>query len=134
MAESVIELYDNFNTKGCRKDLIFGDFNNQPIPSTCFDITNDYDKKGNQFDAALVYKEGVEDEAVPNDENNNIGSLASNIDPPQTKMWNLKKWTEWSMKMKKGKLKEQTMKIKEWTQTTKEWTTKSYLLSKNGTY
>ena len=34
MTEDVIERYDTFNTKGCPEDLIFGDFNDQPIPST----------------------------------------------------------------------------------------------------
>ena len=32
MTEDVIELYENFNTKGCPEDLIFGDFNNQTTP------------------------------------------------------------------------------------------------------
>ena len=34
MSEDVIELYYMFNTKGCPEDLIFRDFNDQPIPST----------------------------------------------------------------------------------------------------
>ena len=50
---------------------------------------------------------------------------------PQTILWNLKEWTEWAMKLKKGQLKEWTLKLKEWTQTMKEWTTKSELLKKS---
>ena len=34
MTEDVIDQYETFNTKGCPEDLIFGDFNDQPIPST----------------------------------------------------------------------------------------------------
>ena len=53
MTEDVIEQYDMFNTKGCPEDLIFGDFNDQPIPSTYSDLINYYDNDGNQIDAAL---------------------------------------------------------------------------------
>ena len=31
--EDVISRYDTFNTKGCPDELIFGNFNDQPIPS-----------------------------------------------------------------------------------------------------
>ena len=55
MTEDAIERYDTFNTKGCPEDLIFGDFNDQPIPSTYSDLTNDYDNYGTQIDAALTY-------------------------------------------------------------------------------
>ena len=48
------------------EDLIFGDFNDQPIPSTYSDLTNDYDYNGNQIDAPLTDNEGVEDAVVPN--------------------------------------------------------------------
>ena len=41
--EDVIERYSNFNTKGFPEGLIFGYFNNQPIPSTYSDPTNDYE-------------------------------------------------------------------------------------------
>ena len=34
MTEDAIELYDTLNTKGCLEDLIFCDFNDQPISST----------------------------------------------------------------------------------------------------
>ena len=53
MTEDVIERYDTFNTKGCPEELIFGDFNDQPIPYTYSDLTNDYDNDGNQTDTAL---------------------------------------------------------------------------------
>ena len=82
MTEDAIERYDTFNTKGCPEDLIFCDFNDQPIPSTYSDITNDYDDDVTQIDAALTDNEGVEDAVVPNDENNDEDSLASDIDPP----------------------------------------------------
>ena len=93
MTENVIERYDTFNTKVCPKCLIFGDFNDQPIPSTYSDLTNDYDGDGTQIDAALRDNKGVEDAVVPNDENNDEGSLVSDIDPPQTIFWKLKECT-----------------------------------------
>ena len=61
MTDDFIEQYDTFNTKGCPEDLIFGEFNDQPIPYTYFDITNDYDNNGTQINAALTENEGVED-------------------------------------------------------------------------
>ena len=67
MAEDVIEEYNTFNTKGCQEDLIFGDFNDQPIPSTYTDLTNGYDDDGTQIYASLMDNEGVEDAVVPND-------------------------------------------------------------------
>ena len=76
MTEDVIKQYDIFNTKGFPDDLIFGDFNDQPIRSTYYDLTDDYDDTGNQIDNALIDNEGVEDPAVPNDENNDKESLA----------------------------------------------------------
>ena len=54
MTEGVIERYNTFNTKGCPEDLIFGDFNYQPIPSTYSDLKNYYDDDGTQIDAALT--------------------------------------------------------------------------------
>ena len=132
MTEYVTEQYDTFNTKGCPEDLIFGGFNDQHIPSTYYDLTNDYDDNGTQIDASLTDNKVVEDAVVPNDENNNDNSIASEIDPPQTIFRKLKEWTEWAMKLKKGKLKEWTLKLKEWTQTMKEWTKKSYLLREKG--
>ena len=82
MTEDDIEQYDAFNTKGCPEDLIFGDFNDQPIPSTYYDLTNDYDNDGTQIDAYLTDNKGVEDAVVPNDEKKDEDSLASDIDPP----------------------------------------------------
>ena len=82
MTEDVIERYGTFNTKGCPEDLIFGDFNDQPIPSIYSDLTNDYGDNLTQIDAALTDNEGVEDAVVPNDENKYEDSLASDIDLP----------------------------------------------------
>ena len=67
MTEDVIERYNTFNTKGCPGDLIFGDFNDQPIPSTYSDITNDYYNYGTQIDTSLTDNEEVEDSVIPND-------------------------------------------------------------------
>ena len=83
MTEYVIERYNTFNIKGCPEDLIFGDFNDQPIPSTYSDLTNYYDDDGTKIDAALTDNKGVEDAVVPNDENNDEDSLAPDIEPPQ---------------------------------------------------
>ena len=82
MTEDFIERYYTFNIKGYPEDLIFGGFNDQPIPSTYYDLTNDYDDYGTQIDAALTDNEVVENEVVPNDENNNYDSLTSDIEPP----------------------------------------------------
>ena len=82
MTEDFIEWYDTFNTKGCPEDLIFGDFNDQTIPPTYSDLTYDYENYGTQIDAALTYNEWMEDAVLPNDENNNDNSLASDIDLP----------------------------------------------------
>ena len=67
MTEDAIERYGTFNTKGCPKDLIFVDFSDQPIPSTYFDITNDYDNDGTQIGSALTDNGGLEYAVVPND-------------------------------------------------------------------
>ena len=81
MTEYINEQYDTFNTKGCLEDLIFCDFNDKPILSTYSDLTNDYDNYGTQIDAALTDNKGVEDAVVPNYENSDDDSLASDIDP-----------------------------------------------------
>ena len=47
-----------------------GSPNDQPIPSTYSDLTNDYDDDGTQINASLTDNEGVEDAVVPNYENN----------------------------------------------------------------
>ena len=54
MTDYFIERYATFNTKGCPEDLIFLNFNDQPIPSTYYDITNDYDDEGTQINAVLT--------------------------------------------------------------------------------
>ena len=54
MPGDVIELYDTFNTKGCPEDLIFGDFNDQPIPSTYYELINNYDDNGIKMDDSLM--------------------------------------------------------------------------------
>ena len=43
----MIELYDTFNTKGCPDELIFGDFNDQPISSDYYNFLNDDNDDGN---------------------------------------------------------------------------------------
>ena len=89
ITEDVIEQYDTFKTKDCPEDPIFGDFNDQPTPSTYYDLTNDYDDDVTQIVAALTNNEGVEYSVVKNDENNNDDSIASEINPP-TIFWKLK--------------------------------------------
>ena len=59
MNEYVIERYNNFSTKGCPEDPIFGDFNKQPTPSTYSDLINNYDDNGTPIDAYISEKEGV---------------------------------------------------------------------------
>ena len=70
MTEDVVERHDRVNAKICPEDHIFGDFNDQPIPSTYSDLTNDYDDDGTQINAALTDNKVVEYAVVPNDENN----------------------------------------------------------------
>ena len=82
MTEDAIEQYDTFNTKDCLEDLILGNFNDQPIPSTYYDLKNDYDDDGAQINAALTDNKGVDDSVVPKNENNDDDSLTSDIDPP----------------------------------------------------
>ena len=72
MTEDVIKRYVTFNTKGCPEDLIFGDFNDQPIPSTYSDLTNDYDDDVTKIDSYLMENKGVEDAVIPNNENLSI--------------------------------------------------------------
>ena len=59
--------------KGCPEDLFFGDFNDQPIPSTY----SNYDDYGTQIDSSLTDNKGLEDAVVPNHDNNDYDSLAS---------------------------------------------------------
>ena len=50
----MIEYYDTFNTKVCPYKLIFGDFNDQPIPSNYYDFLNDEDDDGNNIPVTTV--------------------------------------------------------------------------------
>ena len=64
MTEGVIELYDTFNTKLCPDELIFGGFNEQPIPSDYYNFLNDDNDNGNNIpknpiDYTLSDNEGV---------------------------------------------------------------------------
>ena len=112
-----------FKKKVCPEDLIFGDLNDQLIPSTYSDLTNDYDIYGTQIDADLTYNEGLEDSVVPNDKKNDEEILDSDIDPPKNIME-----TEGVDRMgnetKERKIEGVGLKLKEWTQTMKEWKTK----------
>ena len=69
MTEDVIKRYVTFNTKGCPEDLIFGDFNDQLIPSIYSDLTNDYDDDGTKIYASLMDSKGLGDAVVPNNKN-----------------------------------------------------------------
>ena len=69
---------------------------------------------------------------MPNDEKTMTTALIQILIPPKKMFWKLKEWTEWEIKLKKGKLKEWTLNLKEWTHTMKEWTKKSYLLREKG--
>ena len=94
MNEGVADVYDTFNTKGCPDKLVFGNFNDQPIPLNYYNFLNydDYDGNnitGTPVDGVLIYNKGVEDSVIPNDEYNeneiimDYGySPASSIDTP----------------------------------------------------
>ena len=98
MAEGVIELYENFNTKAYPDEIIFGYFNDQPIPSNYYNFLNDDDDDGNNIPGTPVYdalpdNKGVEYSVVINDEYINYeiivyddDSLASDIDPLQNEI------------------------------------------------
>ena len=53
MTEDAIEYYDTFNTKGCPYELIFGDFNDQSIPSDYYNLLNDDNDDGNNIPVNL---------------------------------------------------------------------------------
>ena len=122
MAKYVIERYENFNIKGCTNKIIFGIFNDQPIPPDYNNLLNDDNDDVNNItgtpaDYALPEKKGAKDAVTTNekDTNNEIiihdgYSLASEIDPPSKKILKLK---EWKMKMNEGLLKEWTRKTKD---------------------
>ena len=72
ITEDTIERYETFNTRGCPDKLIFGDFNDQPIPSNYYNFLNDGDDDGNNIPGTpvyydLLYNEGVEYSFIPND-------------------------------------------------------------------
>ena len=46
MTKDVIERYDTFNTKGYNDEIIFGNFNYQPITSDHYNFLNDDDDNG----------------------------------------------------------------------------------------
>ena len=76
MTDDVIEHYDTFNTIGCPYELIFGDFNDQPIPSNYYNFLNDDNEDGNHIPVNPVYNalpdnEELEDAFMPNDEDIN---------------------------------------------------------------
>ena len=54
MAKNAIELYDTFNTEGFPDEVIFGDFNYQPIPSNCYNFLNNDSDNGNNIPGAPV--------------------------------------------------------------------------------
>ena len=98
MTKDVIERYDTFSTKGCPYEIIFGDFNDQPISSDYYNFLNDGGDYGNNFpgtpvDDALPDNEGVEDAVAPNDEYINYEiiiyddeSFVSDISPLQNEI------------------------------------------------
>ena len=47
MTLDVLRLCDNFNTKGCPNELLFGDFCDQPIPPNYYELLNDNDDDDN---------------------------------------------------------------------------------------
>ena len=95
MTKDMIEQYYNFNKKGCPDELIFGNFNYQPIPSGDYNfLSDDYDDGNNipgaPVDDDLPDNKILEDAVMPNhvDINNEIiidddYSLASDIEPLQ---------------------------------------------------
>ena len=54
MTKYVIERYDTFNSKGCPDELIYGEFNDQPIPSNYYNFLNDDDDDGNNIPGTPV--------------------------------------------------------------------------------
>ena len=71
MTKDLIERYNKFNTKLCSDELIFGYFNDQPIPSNYYNFLNDDNDDGNNIpgtpvDDLFPYNGVVEDSVVPN--------------------------------------------------------------------
>ena len=89
----MIEQYDTFNTKGRTDELIFEEFNDQPIPSDYNNFPKNDNYNGNNVpgttvDNALLDNKVVEDAAVKDNEDINYEiiidddkSLASYTDP-----------------------------------------------------
>ena len=64
ITEDLIELYETFNTKWCPYELIFGNFNDQPIPTDYYDLLNDENgdennMTGTTIDDVLLDSKGV---------------------------------------------------------------------------
>ena len=53
----MIERYGNLNNKGCPDEIIFGDFNDQPIPYNYYNILNYYDDYGNNITGTPIENE-----------------------------------------------------------------------------
>ena len=58
----MIEQYDTFNTKGCPNELIFGEFNDQPIPSNYYNFLNYNDDIDNNIPVTPVDNSLLENE------------------------------------------------------------------------
>ena len=58
----MIEQYDTFNTKGCPNELIFGEFNDQPIPSNYYNFLNYNDDIDNNIPGTPVDNSLLENE------------------------------------------------------------------------
>ena len=56
------------------------------MPSTYYDLTNDYNDYGDPIDNAIQTTKKWRKKSCQNDENNNDNSLASDIDPPPNEM------------------------------------------------
>ena len=70
MNKDVIEHYDTFDTNRWPDKLIFDSFNDQTIPSNCYNFLNDGNDDGNNspgnfFENDLPYSKGVEDTVIP---------------------------------------------------------------------
>ena len=75
----MIELYDTFNTKGCPDELIFGDFNDQPISSDYYNFLNNDNDDENNIPGTLVEDDlpgnKVAEDAVVQNNNNIINDV-----------------------------------------------------------
>ena len=64
MTKFWIKNFDDFNKKWCPDELIFGNFNDQPIPPDYYNCLNDDDDDGNNIhgtpvENTLPYTKGV---------------------------------------------------------------------------